>query len=56
MDKKEKILKQKCSYYNGRGRCAFWGQSKCIYDKGMVPFPYYCSVEARVENQEMFRE
>jgi len=44
-------LKQKCVYYNGRGKCAFWSQPKCIYDKGMVPFPYSCSVENYMEEQ-----
>ena len=51
---REKILTQKCTYYNGRGKCAFCGQTKCVYDKGMVPFPYYCGVEARMEEQAMF--
>ena len=46
-------LKQKCGYYNGRGKCAFWNQSKCIYDKGMVPFPYICGVEERAEAEAM---
>ena len=50
----EKILKQKCVYYNGRGKCAFCGQSKCIYDNGMVPFPYSCGVEIRAEEEAMF--
>ena len=44
-------LKQKCSYYNGRMKCAFFGQGKCIYDKGMVPFPYDCGVECYMEEQ-----
>lgn len=51
--KKEKILKQKCTYYNGRGKCAFFSQEKCIHDRGMVPFPYGCSVEARAEAEAM---
>ena len=42
-------LKQKCVYYNGHGKCAFWSQPKCIYDRGMVPFPYSCPVEERAE-------
>jgi len=46
-------LKQKCSYYNGRGKCAFWNQLKCIYDRGMVPFPYGCAVEERAEAEAM---
>ncbi len=46
-------LKQKCVYYNGRGKCAFWSQAKCIYDRGMAPFPYYCFVEARAEAEAM---
>ncbi len=46
-------LKQKCVYYNGRGKCAFSSQSKCIYDKGMVPFPYSCRVEGRAEDEAM---
>lgn len=49
----EKELKQKCVYYNGRGKCAFWNQRKCIYDRGMVPFPYSCGVEARAEAEAM---
>lgn len=50
----KKELKKKCSYYNGRGKCAaFWGQLKCIYDRGMVPFPYICDVERREEDQSM---
>ncbi len=44
-------LKQKCSYYNGRKKCAFFGQEKCIYDNGMVPFPYICGVESQMEEQ-----
>ena len=44
-------LKQKCSYYNGRMKCAFWNQLKCIYDRGMIPFPYSCGVERRAEEQ-----
>lgn len=52
----DKILTQKCTYYNGRGKCAFCGQSKCIYDRGMVPFPCVCDVEIRAENQAMFGE
>lgn len=51
MPKKE--LKQKCAYYNGRGKCAIWSQEKCIYDRGMVPFPYDCGVEARMEAEAM---
>ena len=47
-------LVQKCPYYNGRGKCAFSGQSKCIHDKGMVPFPFICGVEERMENEAMF--
>ena len=47
-------LVQKCVYYNGHGKCAFCGQSKCIWDKGMVPFPYGCIVEARAEDEAMF--
>ena len=50
----KKTLYQKCPYYNGRGKCAFCGQSKCIYDKGMVPFHYGCGVEIRAENEAMF--
>lgn len=49
----KKELKQRCTYYNGRGKCAFWNQSKCIYGNGMVPFPYSCSVEMRAENETM---
>ena len=52
----KKTLTQKCSYYNGRGKCAFWDQSKCIYGKGLVPFPYVCGVEIRAEDQAMFEE
>ena len=48
-----KELKHKCPYYNGRRKCAFWNQEKCIYDRGMVPFPYNCSVEARAEAEAM---
>jgi hypothetical protein len=44
-------LKQKCGYYNGRMKCAFFGQEKCVYDKGMVPFPYICGVESQMEEQ-----
>ena len=44
-------LKQKCAYYNGHMKCAFVGQKKCIYDNGMVPFPYFCSVESYMEEQ-----
>ena len=50
----KKPLTQKCVYYNGRGKCAFHGQGKCIWDKGMVEFPYFCGVEARMEEQAMF--
>jgi len=46
-------LKQKCVYYNGHGKCAFSSQQKCIYDRGMVPFPFYCGVEARAEAEAM---
>ena len=46
-------LKQKCVYYNGRMKCAFFGQLKCVYDKGMVPFPYFCGVERQMEEQAM---
>ena len=46
-------LKQKCVYYNGRMKCAFFGQEKCVHDKGMVPFPYSCSVEGRAEDEAM---
>ena len=49
----EKILTQKCPYYNGRGKCAIWGQGKCVYDNGMVPFPYSCGAEARMEAEAM---
>ena len=49
----KKVLKQKCVYYNGRGKCAFWNQEKCVYDNGMVPFPYGCGVEARAEAEAM---
>ena len=49
----KKELKQKCVYYNGRGKCAFWSQEKCIHDEGMVPFPYGCGVEARAETEAM---
>ena len=48
---KKEELKQKCSYYNGRMKCAFFGQEKCVYDKGMVPFPYICGVESQMEEQ-----
>ena len=53
-DVTEKTLTQKCPYYNGRGKCAFCGQSKCVYDKGMVPFPYSCGVERQMEEEAMF--
>jgi len=53
MNKSKKELEQKCVYYNGRGKCAFWNQQKCIYDKGMVPFPYVCCVEEREEAEFM---
>lgn len=49
----KKELKQKCTYYNGRGKCAFYNQSKCIYSNGMVLFPYVCGVEIRAENEAM---
>ena len=52
--KSEKILTQKCVYYNGRGKCAFCGQGRCVYDNGMVPFPYSCGVERRAEEEAMF--
>ena len=45
---------KKCVYYNGRGKCAFSNQSKCVYDNGMVPFPYSCGVESRAEDEAMF--
>ena len=51
MEIPKKELKQKCSYYNGRGKCAFWNQSKCIYDRGMIPFPYSCGVERQAEEE-----
>ena len=54
MKNREKILTQKCVYYNGRGKCAFCSQSKCIYDKGLVPFPYVCGVDMQMEEQAMF--
>ncbi len=47
----KKELRQKCAYYNGRKKCAFFGQEKCVYDNGMVPFPYICGVESRAEEQ-----
>lgn len=47
-------LVQKCVYYNGRGKCAFFGQEKCVWDNGMVEFPYACGVEMRMEEQAMF--
>jgi len=53
MNKPKKELKQKCVYYNGRGKCAFWNQQKCIYDKGMVLFPYVCGVEGIEELEAM---
>lgn len=53
---KEKTLTQKCPYYNGRGKCAFYNQPKCIHDKGMVPFPYICRVNDRAEREAMFGE
>lgn len=52
MEKSE--LTQKCVYYNGCGKCAFWSQPKCIFEQGMVPFPYSCPVEGRAENEAMF--
>ena len=51
MEIPKKELKKKCSYYNGRGKCAFWNQLKCIYDRGMIPFPYSCGVESHAEEQ-----
>ncbi len=56
MSSEKEILTQKCAYYNGRGKCAFWRQSKCIHDRGMVPFPYVCTVEERAEQEAMFGE
>ena len=50
----KKLLTQRCTYYNGRGKCGFYGQAKCVWDKGMVEFPYYCGVEARMEEDAMF--
>jgi len=50
-ERKEKILRQKCVYYNGKGKCAFAGISRCIHPKGMIPFPYVCNVELQIENQ-----
>lgn len=49
--KDEKGLRKKCSYYNGRGKCAFFSQQKCIYAGGMIPFPYSCGVEGRAEDE-----
>ena len=48
------ICYQKCVYYNGRGKCAFSNQSKCVYENGMVPFPYSCGVERQAEEEAMF--
>ena len=52
--KSEKVLTQKCVYYNGQGKCAFSNQSKCVYENGMVPFPYSCGVERQAEDEAMF--
>lgn len=49
----DKILTKKCSYYNGRGKCAFWNVEECAYDEGMVPFPYVCGVEMQAEAEAM---
>jgi hypothetical protein len=50
----EEIPYQRCVYYNGHGKCAFVGVRKCIFDNGMVPFPYFCMAEARMEDEAMF--
>ena len=47
-----KEFTQKCVYYQGRRKCAFWGQRECVYEKGMIPFPYACGVEARMEDDD----
>ena len=49
-----KVLYQKCVYYNGRGKCAFWNIRKCLHKKGMVPFPHVCGVEIQMEDAAMF--
>jgi len=54
MSKTKEPLTQKCPYYQSRGRCAFYGQEKCIWKKGMVEFPYSCPVEIRMEDEAMF--
>jgi len=49
-----KPLEHKCPFYNGRGKCGFAGVRECIHEKGMVPFPYVCSVEIYMEDQAMY--
>ena len=49
-------LAQKCVYYNGNAKCAFYGQEECVWENGMVEFPYFCGVESRMEEQAMFGE
>ena len=45
---------EKCTYYNGNKKCAFHGQSQCIWDGGMVPVMIGCIIESRMEYEAMF--
>ena len=56
MTEQKKPLTQRCSYYNGNGGCAFYGQEKCYWNGGMIDFPYFCGVESRNEEEAMFGE
>ena len=54
MSEMKESLTKKCTYYNGRGKCAFVGQRECVWENGMLEFPYSCSVEIRMEEEAMF--
>ena len=54
MSETKEPLTKKCTYYNGRGKCAFYMQNECVWENGMVEFPYPCSVEIRMEEEAMF--
>ena len=45
------ILTQRCVYYNGRGKCAFWGQSKCVHKRGLVPIEEHGKLVERLEKK-----
>jgi len=45
---------ERCTYYQGRGKCAFHGQNKCVWDDGWVHVLRGCGVEDRMEYEAMY--